>query len=1011
MEAIKKNPSAYVPSEVKQKILDQARTEVSNATNTPVEVDIDLKDTGSSNYKGSGGKSGGGKSGGKSKDAKKKFSETFDWIEVRIKRLERAISNYDNVIDNTYNSWSKRNKALEKEITKITSLITAQQKAQDIYKKKADKVTVKNTSEDGKSTKKQEEAFKKYKKLVREGSLKISDIKDEDVANAIKKYQEYYEKSLDAQDSKAETQKQLLDAYVKKFDMVSEKYDSIIGIYDTKKSNWETAYKGNIEAQGRDMNLAETKEYTSKRNSYEQKTQAQLEKERAELRKKQAEAVKKGLRKDSQEYKDMEKAILEVDQALQESKNIVANTAQEIREAAIAEFNETSEKYDSIISIFDANKSTMDSTIKNAIESTGRQMNYGEASVYYNNLNNIQANTQAQLVNEIAELQQKLAQAVANGVDQNSNDYRSMQAELINAQNALQDSKNAVNENTLALLQTKWSDIQKDIDVLDETLSDSEFTRNMISNMGDLYTKSVGSKPTEITGTMTDYGKATLSTYFNDINTNQAKIAKAQEGYKDVLSKLATDPNNDAYRNQANSFKQEIENATLAIYSSKDDIVSLYSDMFNEMLDSLKKISDNTMNQLQTEKDLYDYQKSIREKTDNISLLQRQLNVYKNDTSESGKMNYQQIKSQLEQAKTDLGDTEYSRFLSDTQSLLDQMNDDASDWVEQTLADKTQLITDALKTVDESVGNVKEIINTANSSIIGVQTAISNLNSSTPNTNNPTTTTDANNSTTTPVMPGGMNHVPTITLPTPAIIDKGGTILDSKEIANPNKLSTKLAGHPNSIKQGTKNNSFVGLVNQALTKLGYKTNSGKGYGDTTAAAVKKFCQDNKVNIDSKTKKTKASGKTMGNDFFKKLISVLKAKGYSRGGVITDDDFDLSNLGIRTNNGDTKLITVKNGERVLTPIQNQNFEELIKYLQANPIVPNIPTNLVSNIPQAKNVGGNSYSTNIEHVDLSFPDVTNYEDFVQKLKHDNTTLKYIAAQTAGAYVGKNSLKNRL
>ena len=231
------------------------------------------------------------------------------------------------------------------------------------------------------------------------------------------------------------------------------------------------------------------------------------------------------------------------------------------------------------------------------------------------------------------------------------------------------------------------------------------------------------------------------------------------------------------------------------------------------------------------------------------------------------------------------------------------------------------------------------------------------------------------------------------------------------EVQNPNKLSTKLAGHPNSIKQGTKNNSFVGLVNQALTKLGYKTNSGNGYGDTTAAAVKKFCQDNKVNIDSKTKKTKASGKTMGNDFFKKLISVLKAKGYSRGGVITDDDFDLSNLGIRTNNGDTKLITVKNGERVLTPIQNQNFEELIKYLQANPIVPNIPTNLVSNIPQAKNVGGNSYSTNIERIDLSFPDVTNYEDFVQKLKHDNNTLKYIAAQTAGAYVGKNSLKNRL
>lgn len=971
---------------------------------------------------GSSSKSGSGKSGsdsGKkdSSDSKKKFDEEFDWVEVRVNRLERAIDNYNDIIDNTYNNWSKRNKALEKEISRITSLITTQQKAQDIYKKKADKVTVKNTAEDGKSTKKQEKSFKKYKELVRKGKMKISDIKDEDVANAVKKYQEYYEKSLDAQDNKADAQKQLLDAFVKKFEMVSEKYDSIIGIYDTKKSNWETEYKGNIEAQGRDMNLAETKKYTSKRNDYEKKTQAQLEKERAELRKKQAEAVKKGIKKDSQEYKDMEKAILEVDQALQESKNTVANTAQEIKEAAINEFNEVSEKYDSIISTFDANKSTYDSAIRSSIESTGRQMNYGDASRYYGSLNNIEASTQAQLTAEIIELQKKLTQAVENGVDQTSNDFRTMQVALIDAQNALQDSQNAVSENTLAIYKTKWSDIDKQIDELDNVLSDSEFGRNLINELGDLYTKQIGSKPTAITGVMTDYGKATLSTYLNDINTYQSKLTKAQEGYADVLSKLVSDPNNDTFKEQANTYKQEIEDATLAIYSSKDDIISFYSDMYNEMLDSLKTISDNTIKQLQTEKDLYDYQKSMKEKTDSLSLLERQLNVYKNDSSESGKMNYQQIKAQLDEAKSDLSDVQYSQFLTDTQSLLDQMNEDASDWVEQTLADKTAIIETALGVVSSSVDAVKGVLDTVNTNITSIQTAVNNLNSFT-STSTSSGSSDSSSSSSgisnISVMPNGMPTVPQITVtPKAPLNDKkssGASMFESVAIK---KVSDRLASHPSSISQGTKNNSYVGVVNEGLKLLGYKTNSGNGYGDTTAAAVKKFCQDNKVNIDSKTKKTKASGKTMGNDFFKKLISVLKAKGYSKGGVITRNDMDLSALGLRTNNGDNKLVTVKEGERILTPVQNQNFEALTKYLQTNPIIPNISENLVSKIPDIQSTSVpsayNDYR-NVESINFTLPNVTNYDEFITKMQHDKKAISFIQDATIGVAMGKNSLKNR-
>lgn len=107
-------------------------------------------------------------------------SETIDWIEVKIDRLEREIEHFDSILSSTYQSWSARNSALASEISKTTEEIKVQYKqANNAYKRyiaEANKVSLSDH----------------YKKLVQNGAIDIETIKDEKLAENIKNYQEWY---------------------------------------------------------------------------------------------------------------------------------------------------------------------------------------------------------------------------------------------------------------------------------------------------------------------------------------------------------------------------------------------------------------------------------------------------------------------------------------------------------------------------------------------------------------------------------------------------------------------------------------------------------------------------------------------------------------------------------------------------------------------------------------------------------------------------------------------------
>ena len=129
------------------------------------------------NYNGSSKKSSGGsKSSSKAKKEADEFEETLDWIEVKIDRIERALSTLDTIASSAYRSWSEKTDALNQAMETTTQEIAIQQQAYDRYMQEA--------ANTGLST--------DWMEKVQNGLIDLDTITDEALNDQIQKYQEWY---------------------------------------------------------------------------------------------------------------------------------------------------------------------------------------------------------------------------------------------------------------------------------------------------------------------------------------------------------------------------------------------------------------------------------------------------------------------------------------------------------------------------------------------------------------------------------------------------------------------------------------------------------------------------------------------------------------------------------------------------------------------------------------------------------------------------------------------------
>jgi len=281
-----------------------------------------------------------------------------------------------------------------------------------------------------------------------------------------------------------------------------------------------------------------------------------------------------------------------------------------------------------------------------------------------------------------------------------SEDWYSMQSAIDEVSSSILDAKKALVEYDNTIRQINWDAFDRTRDDVENLITETDFLTELLKDVG----------ITDDNGNMTKEGQAAqaLLAQKYQLYLNQAKA------YKDEIAKIDADLANDPYDKELLDRKQDLidkeQEAIKSAMSEKDVIKDLTNDAYSDFIDKLGDAIDKYKELMSTMKDAYDYEKSIREKTEALNVLEKQYSAYQGDNSEEGKKNIQQLKDQINSAKDDLKDTEYEKLISDTEKILDQLKDNTQEWLNQRLDQLDNLIQDIIDQSNDNASDIAETI-------------------------------------------------------------------------------------------------------------------------------------------------------------------------------------------------------------------------------------------------------------------------------------------------------------
>ena len=373
---------------------------------------------------------------------------------------------------------------------KDKKVIEEYKKLQKDYNKKAakaKKASEKNPAADYYFAKANKVA-KKYKlspaiiKKIKNGTISISDY-NESMANAIQKYQDYYDKGKDAQKSKKETKQKLQE-------LAEEQVSYIQTRYENKLSNVD--YTSN-KAQAK-LDYAETTGHYATKKYYKQLIESANEsinlnnQEADELIAKRDALVKDGaLKKWSEAWYDMSKEIWKCKNNVLELTNSVAEYNNSLRDLEWDAFDRQEEYIERIIDEANFLIDIMGS--KEKFDENGNITSYGKSA---EGLHAINANTYQQLANDKSDEIARLDAEYAN--DKYNKDYIERREELLEARreaikgyqsersaivNLVSDGYNAMSEALDNLIDKRKEAISSEKNLYDYQKSITEKTKSL----------------------------------------------------------------------------------------------------------------------------------------------------------------------------------------------------------------------------------------------------------------------------------------------------------------------------------------------------------------------------------------------------------------------------------------------------------------------------------------------------------------------------------------------------
>lgn len=734
-----------------------------------------------------------------------------------------------------------------------------------------------------------------------------------------------------------------------------------------------------------DAEVNAEKSLTDKRNARIEKIQKQADRRQAsmELNKQYAEAEERGYKaqndyldksqkKNEQRIKKLIK-IAKIEHDITEQKKL----QEELEQSRIE--NEKA-KFDNLIADYERQRAANERNIQRTQNSmdlqAARGMNISEK--YYRSQNS-QYNAELKNINnELAEAREKI-----KSIKQGTDERNEAEQNILDLETEYNTKLQSIYNNNKAIVELYNNYLDTRANVNDRMLNELSF----LDSLAD-YAKHTSK---EVQGFFTDAGYAALDVARKGMEIskanmemytdNLARLQKARKNADGTFTYLTKEGDSVTFNSELDYVKElqnaydKVQNYAKSYYDNTVKAVDLMKERYQTELELVKDLVDAKKQELDAEKDLHDYQRTISEKTTNITNLERQLAAYSGNTSEEGRAKLQSLQKQLSDAQKDLEETEYDRYISDQKNMLDDLYQKYNDEVTKRLDQFNKLLEEALgengaitegnaflDQIAKGIGydseyNVLKGLDSLKKEIATLgQMAYKDSGMDDGKGNN-----------------NGGNNNRAIDVPV------------APKVENPPMLYTVAAADlDKKAKQ-----ELLNKVKDIVSNSKYQKKDTNNISDVNKLIYKKY----RKALTTNGLKTLANvlGVPYGKNKDSLLYKALKEIGFAKGGIAS----------IIKKNGDDGIATLKRGEAVLTPKQTREFTTLAKNLEFL----NRATMLSTNVPKQE------FNNSISYGDMNFnfelPNVTDSQTFLNEVKNNQKLQKALQEVTIKQLIDPNKL----
>ena len=334
---------------------------------------------------------------------------------------------------------------------------------------------------------------------------------------------------------------------------------------------------------------------------------------------------------------------------------------------------------------------------------------YLASTDYYDNLIKLETQNIGTLKNEYDSLANTLTNMTNSGqIQKYSEVWYDLYGQICDVEEALQDATKALAEYESKMRELKWTYFETQQNYITNFTDEMSWLNDLLEKQGKLI---------DDNGNMTNRGTASMGLHAVGYNTHMSQADDYAKEIQKINKELAKDPFNTILIDKRQEYLKAQRDSIDAAYDEIDAAKSLMKEGYDAQIDALNKLIQKKKDAMDAEKSLYDYQKSVSEKVNNISSLEKQRKAYENDNSEEGMAKRQQLDKSIKDAKTDLQETEWEQQISDVQNMMDTLASDYEEFLNQRLDDINFILNTMLDSANQNSESIKTTLTDATASV------------------------------------------------------------------------------------------------------------------------------------------------------------------------------------------------------------------------------------------------------------------------------------------------------